>query len=221
MHTGHTVLIIDDHALFRRGIAQLIALEADFRVVGEAGSGAAGVELAERLQPDVILLDLHMPGMNGIDTLELLHKRNIGARLIVLTVSDNQRDVVTALRAGAHGYLLKDMEPEDLYDSLKRAVRGSSVLSEAVTGRLIEAVAGKQPLPDTEADAELTARELEVLDFLAEGLCNKTIALRLGISLGTVKVHVKNVLRKLNLHSRLEAVVWRHQRDESRPRHLA
>lgn len=216
METVHTVLIIDDHALFRRGIAQLIALEADFEVVGEAGSGAAGVELAERLDPDIILLDLNMPGMTGIDTLELLRKRDVGARIIVLTVSDNQRDVVTALRAGAHGYLLKDMEPEDLYDSLKKAMRGSSVLSEAVTGSLIQAVATKQPLPASQAD--LTAREVEVLDFLAEGLCNKTIATRLGISVGTVKVHVKHVLHKLNLHSRLEAVVWRHQRDESRQR---
>ncbi len=211
METHHTVLIIDDHALFRRGMVQLIDMDTDFRVVGEAASGPAGVEMAERLQPDLILLDLNMPGMNGIETLTLLRERNVGARLIVLTVSDNQRDVVTALRAGAHGYLLKDMEPEDLWENLKRAMKGVSVLSEAITGTLIQAVATNQHVPTVETD--LTARESEVLGFIAEGMCNKTIARELGISVGTVKVHVKHVLHKLNLHSRLEAVVWHHQRE--------
>lgn len=211
METRHTVLIIDDHALFRRGMVQLIDMDTDFRVIGEAASGAAGLEMAERLQPDLILLDLNMPGMNGIDTLTRLRERNVEARLIVLTVSDNQRDVVTALRAGAHGYLLKDMEPEDLWENLKRAMKGVSVLSEAITGTLIQAVATNQHMPTVETD--LTARESEVLNFIAEGMCNKTIARELGISVGTVKVHVKHVLHKLNLHSRLEAVVWHHQRE--------
>lgn len=219
METSHTVLIVDDHALFRKGIAQLIEMDGDFRVVGEVGSGAAGVALAERLKPDIILLDLNMPGMSGVETLELLRARGVDARFIMLTVSDNQRDVVAALRAGAHGYLLKDMEPEDLCRSLRKVLKGASVLSEAVTGSLIEAVANNQPLAPS--DVNLTARELEVLDFLAEGMCNKTIARQLGISVGTVKVHVKHVLHKLNLHSRLEAVVWRHQRDEARQRHGA
>lgn len=211
METRHTVLIIDDHALFRRGMVQLIDMDTDFRVIGEAASGPAGLEMAERLKPDLILLDLNMPGMNGIDTLTQLRERNVEARLIVLTVSDNQRDVVTALRAGAHGYLLKDMEPEDLWENLKRAMKGVSVLSEAITGTLIQAVATNQHVPTVETD--LTARESEVLNFIAEGMCNKTIARELGISVGTVKVHVKHVLHKLNLHSRLEAVVWHHQRE--------
>ncbi|NMG42875.1 two-component system response regulator NarL [Aromatoleum toluvorans] len=213
METSHTVLIVDDHALFRKGIAQLIEMESDFRVVGEVGSGVAGVEMAERLKPDVILVDLNMPGMNGIDTLTLLRERGVEARFIMLTVSDNHRDVVAALRAGAHGYLLKDMEPDDLCISLKKALSGAAVLSEAVTGSLVEAVTTRQPMPTTEAN--LTAREVEVLDFLAEGMCNKTIARQLGISVGTVKVHVKHVLYKLNLHSRLEAVVWRHQCEDA------
>ncbi|BAL27092.1 two-component system, NarL family, nitrate/nitrite response regulator (plasmid) [Azoarcus sp. KH32C] len=216
VETSHTVLIVDDHALFRKGIAQLIEMESDFRVVGEVGSGAAGVEMAERLKPDVVLIDLNMPGMNGIDTLTMLRERGVQARFVMLTVSDNQRDVVAALRAGAHGYLLKDMEPDELCIALKKALTGAAVLSEAVTGSLIEAVATGQPMPATEAD--LTAREAEVLDFLAEGMCNKTIARQLGISVGTVKVHVKHVLYKLNLHSRLEAVVWRHQCEDARQR---
>lgn len=217
--TRHTVLIIDDHALFRRGMVQLIDMDTDFRVVGEAGSGPAGLEMAERLQPDLILLDLNMPGMNGLDTLALLRERSVGARLIVLTVSDNQRDVVAALRAGAHGYLLKDMEPEDLWENLKRAMKGVSVLSEAITGTLIQAVATNQRVPAVESD--LTARESEVLNFIAEGMCNKAIARHLGISVGTVKVHVKHVLHKLNLHSRLEAVVWHRQRESATQRTLS
>jgi len=216
VETHHTVLIIDDHALFRRGMVQLIDMDTDFRVVGEAASGPAGVEMAERLQPDLILLDLNMPSMNGIETLTLLRERNVGARLIVLTVSDNQRDVVTALRSGAHGYLLKDMEPEDLWENLKRAMKGVSVLSEAITGTLIQAVATNQHVPAVESS--LTARESEVLNYIAEGMCNKTIARELGISVGTVKVHVKHVLHKLNLHSRLEAVVWHHQRETAAER---
>ncbi|TMS57620.1 two-component system response regulator NarL [Imbroritus primus] len=214
MATCNTVLLIDDHALFRKGLAQLIAMDDSFRVVGEAASGQEGVELAEELHPDVILVDLNMPGMSGIETLGLLRERQVDARYIMLTVSDNERDVMMALRAGAHGYLLKDMEPEDLCEHLKKAANGASVLSESVTGSLINALATNQRMPAAQAD--LTAREAEVLDFLGEGMCNKTIARQLGISVGTVKVHVKHVLHKLNLHSRLEAVVWRHERDKSR-----
>lgn len=214
MATCNTVLLIDDHALFRKGLAQLIAMDESFLVVGEAGSGQEGVELAMALHPDVILVDLNMPGMSGIETLGLLREKQVDARFIMLTVSDSERDVMMALRAGAHGYLLKDMEPEDLCEHLKKAANGASVLSESVTGSLIHALATNQRMPAAQAD--LTAREAEVLDFLGEGMCNKTIARQLGISVGTVKVHVKHVLHKLNLHSRLEAVVWRHERDKSR-----
>jgi len=213
MGANNTVLIIDDHALFRKGLAQLIGMDKDFRVVGQAASGAQGVDMAIRMQPDVILIDLNMPGMNGVETIGALRESQVNARFIMLTVSDSERDVVSALRAGAHGYLLKDMEPEDLCDCLRKAANGASVLSESVTGSLMQAVASKQRVPAVQA--ELTSRESEVLDFLAEGLCNKTIARQLGISVGTVKVHVKHVLSKLNLHSRLEAVVWRHEQQKS------
>ncbi|QBY55596.1 two-component system response regulator NarL [Cupriavidus oxalaticus] len=215
METSNTVLVIDDHALFRKGLAQLIGMDQDFRVVGQASSGAEGVDMAVRMQPDVILIDLNMPGMSGIETIGALREKHVDSRFIMLTVSDNERDVVSALRAGAHGYLLKDMEPEDLCDCLRRAANGASVLSDSVTGSLMEVVASNQRVPAAQAD--LTSRESEVLDFLAEGLCNKTIARQLGISVGTVKVHVKHVLSKLNLHSRLEAVVWRH--GQQKPRH--
>ncbi|MCX5544084.1 two-component system response regulator NarL [Paraburkholderia sp. CNPSo 3076] len=201
----NTVLLIDDHALFRKGVAQLIQMNPAFEVVGEAISGEDGIEMAVRLKPDVILIDLNMPRMNGIETLDRMREAGVEARFIMLTVSDNERDVVAALRAGANGYLLKDMDPEDLCLSLEKALRGSAVLSESVTGALVHALSGGQRLPATQS--ELTARELEVFDFLVAGLSNKAIARKLDISVGTVKVHVKHVLRKLDLHSRLEAVL--------------
>ncbi|CDY78587.1 Nitrate/nitrite response regulator protein [Caballeronia glathei] len=205
----NTILLIDDHALFRRGVAQLIEMDPAFTVVGEASSGPEGVEMAMRLTPDVILVDLNMPQVSGIETLELMRKAGVRSHVIMLTVSDSERDVVAALRAGAQGYLLKDMNPEDLCPSLKKALAGKPVLSEAVTGSLVHAVSAGQPIPAAQTD--LTARELEVLDYLVAGLCNKAIARKLDISVGTVKVHVKHMLHKLNLHSRLEAVVWRHE----------
>lgn len=205
----NTILLIDDHALFRRGVAQLIEMDPAFTVVGEASSGPEGVEMAMRLTPDVILVDLNMPQVSGIETLELMRKAGVRSHVIMLTVSDSERDVVAALRAGAQGYLLNDMNPEDLCPSLKKALAGKPVLSEAVTGSLVHAVSAGQPIPAAQTD--LTARELEVLDYLVAGLCNKAIARKLDISVGTVKVHVKHMLHKLNLHSRLEAVVWRHE----------
>ncbi|WP_168788629.1 two-component system response regulator NarL [Paraburkholderia aromaticivorans] len=205
----NTVLLIDDHALFRKGVAQLIQMNPAFTIAGEASSGRDGVEMAVRLKPDVVLIDLNMPEITGIETLGLMREAGVDARFIMLTVSDNERDVVAALRAGAHGYLLKDMDPEDLCVSLQKALKGTAVLSEAVTGSLVHALSGGQRMPASQTD--LTARELEVFDYLVAGLCNKAIARKLDISVGTVKVHVKHVLRKLDLHSRLEAVVWRHE----------
>lgn len=205
----NSVLLIDDHALFRKGVAQLIQMDPAFKIAGEASSGRAGVEMAVRLKPDVVLIDLNMPEVTGIETLGLMREAGVDARFIMLTVSDNERDVVAALRAGAHGYLLKDMDPEDLCASLQKVLKGTAVLSEAVTGSLVHALSGGLRMPASQTD--LTARELEVFDYLVAGLCNKAIARKLDISVGTVKVHVKHVLRKLDLHSRLEAVVWRHE----------
>ena len=205
----NTVLLIDDHALFRRGVAQLIEMDPEFTVVGEASSGPEGVEMAVRLTPDVILVDLNMPQVSGIATLELMRQAGVNSRVVMLTVSDSERDVVAALRAGARGYLLKDMNPEDLCPSLKKVLSGKPALSEAVTGSLVHAVSAGQRAPVEPSG--LTARELEVLDYLVAGLSNKAIARKLDISVGTVKVHVKHMLHKLDLHSRLEAVVWRHE----------
>ncbi|MEM5327999.1 response regulator [Paraburkholderia sp. JHI2823] len=161
MEPVSTVLLIDDHALFRRGVSQFIQMNPDFHVVGEAASGREGVVLALDLKPDVILIDLNMPEMNGVETIALLRENGVDPRYIVLTVSDNERDAVAALRAGAHGYLLKDMEPEELCLNLRKVLKGTAVPGESVTGNLFQALSGGQPLHSSETD--LSAREQEVL----------------------------------------------------------
>jgi two-component system nitrate/nitrite response regulator NarL len=205
-----TILLIDDHALFRKGIAQLLAMDSEFMMVGEASSGREGLPLAEKLRPDIILIDLNMKDMNGIETLKALKSAGIESRLIMLTVSDNEEDVVTALRAGANGYLLKDMEPEEFCATLKKAAKGMMVLGDALTESLAHALITDIG-PGNVEQADLTEREREILDYLSAGMSNKAIAREMGISDSTVKVHIKHLLRKLKLRSRLEAAVWVHE----------
>lgn len=204
------VMIIDDHPLFRKGVSQIISDDPNFEVVGEAASGQEGLDLAEETQPDLVLLDLNMKGMDGLETLRRFKQTDLLARYVILTVSDSEDDLMEALKTGADGYLLKDMEPEDLRANLMKASVGVTVLQDSLTEVLKKALTE----PDTKvnpADAGLTDRENEILDCLAEGMNNKNIARKLGISDTTVKVHIKNILRKLNLTSRLEAAVWKHQ----------
>lgn len=201
------IVVIDDHPLFRKGVAQLMEFDPRFEVVGEAASGEEGLSLLAALDPDLVLLDLNMPGMTGVETLKALKERDPRLRVILLTVSDSEDDLVAALRAGADGYLLKDMEPEDLVESLESATRGRVVLSEILTDMLAHAMR-VQHGPDDAEEGELTQREREILELIAAGLSNKLIARELDITENTVKVHVKHVLKKLNLRSRLEAAVW-------------
>lgn len=210
------VMLIDDHALFRRGVRQIMSDDSNFEIVGEAASGAEGLACALTLQPDMVLIDLNMKGMDGLETLRRFKATGLGARCIVLTVSDAEEDLLEALRAGADGYLLKDMEPEDLCSSLLKASTGTTVLQDRLT-EVLKNVALEPASKKHTSDGELTEREREILQCLADGLNNKTIARALGISSTTVKVHVKNVLRKLNLSSRLEAAVWKHQ-NQNKPR---
>jgi len=210
MHNIIRVLIIDDHPLFRKGVSQIISDDPNFEVVGEAASGQEGLDLGEELQPDLVLLDLNMKGMDGLETLRRFKQTDLLARYVILTVSDSEDDLMEALKSGADGYLLKDMEPEDLRANLMKASVGVTVLQDSLTDVLKKALTE----PDTKvsvASAGLTDRENEILDCLAEGMNNKNIARKLGISDTTVKVHIKNILRKLNLTSRLEAAVWKHQ----------
>jgi two-component system nitrate/nitrite response regulator NarL len=205
--TPQTLLIVDDHPLFRKGVIQLIQAAPEFRFVGEAASGGEGIELARRLQPDMILLDLNMKDMNGVEVLKAIKDEGLDARVIMLTVSDQAEDLMAALQAGADGYLLKDMEPEDLMQQLAEAARGKITISERLTQLLVASLRDKGR-PTSIAEAGLTEQESRILDLLVDGKSNKLIARDLGIAEGTVKVHVKHLLKKLNLRSRVEAAVW-------------
>lgn len=203
-----TLIAIDDHPLFRKGVADLIGMEGRLEMIGEAASGEEGLALADELRPDLILLDLNMKGMDGIETLKQIKERQPDARVIMLTVSDNEEDVVAALRAGADGYLLKDMEPEDTLEYLRQAAKGKLVISERLTELLAHALRSEGTHPSDTNQAGLTDREEQILELIAQGLSNKMIARKLDITEGTVKVHVKHLLKKLNLRSRVEAAVW-------------
>lgn len=210
------ILLIDDHPLFRKGLAQLVDSGLGLTLAGEVGSGAEGVARARELDPDLILIDLNMKPMGGIDTLRALKADGTRGRCIVLTVSDDGQDVLEAMRAGADGYLLKDMEPEALYAQLQLAAGGAVVFGGNVAGVLTQALNTPAGAAPSEAAADLTDRETEILGRVAAGLSNKEIARELGISYSTVKVHLKHVMRKLNVKSRLEAAVWALQRPGSR-----
>jgi len=203
------ILLIDDHPLLRRGVTQLLEMEDSMALAGEASNAADGIRMAGELDPDLILLDLNMPGVDGHETLRRLRGDGFAGRIVIFTVSDAEEDVVAALRAGADGYLLKDVEPEDLMKRLQEAAVGRMVVSDRLTTLLAEALRHQQPARNEGPDyASLTPREKDILRYLAEGLSNKMVARRLAISEGTVKVHVKHLLKKLGLRSRVEAAVW-------------
>lgn len=207
-----TVIVIDDHPLFRKGVCQLIALSDRLRLVGEASSGEDGLTLAQTADPDLILLELNMKGMSGIDTLRALRDADLGARIIILTVSDAAEDLVAAIRAGADGYLLKDTEPEDLLARMSEALAGRIVIDDSLTGLLARSLREEAQSAERSL-AHLTERERAILQCLATGLSNKLIGRELGIAEGTVKVHIKSLLRKLKFRSRLEAAVWAIEQD--------
>lgn len=202
-----TVLLVDDHPLLRKGLTQLIEFEEELQVIGEASSGPEALILAREHEPDLIVLDLNMQGMDGLETLRALREAEISSRIIMLTVSDSDEDVVCAITYGADGYLLKDMDPEQILEKIKEAALGKMVISEKLTHVLAGAIR-KGESTKTSLLAKLTSREHEILKQVAKGLSNKLIARELDISDGTVKVHVKHILKKLNLRSRVEAAVW-------------
>ncbi len=202
-----SILLVDDHPLLRKGLAQLINQEDDLEVVAEASNGKDAIQLAKLHEPDLVLLDLNMQGMDGLETLKAIREAHIDTRIIMLTVSNNDEDVVCAISYGADGYLLKDMDPDDILQKIKEAATGKMVLSEKLTHILAGAIR-KGDNNRTNILAKLTSREHEILKLIAKGLSNKLIAKDLDISDGTVKVHVKHVLKKLGLRSRVEAAVW-------------
>ncbi|MEU2232126.1 response regulator [Streptomyces vietnamensis] len=205
--TDITLLIVDDHPVVRDGLRGMFAAEGSgFRVLGEASNGVEGVELTERLDPDVVLMDLRMPGGGGVDAIAELARRGARARVLVLTTYDTDTDTLPAIEAGATGYLLKDAPREELFAAVRAAADGRTVLSPTVASRLVTAV--RAPAPDT----GLSARENEVLALVAKGTANRAIAAELFISEATVKTHLTHIYAKLGVKDRAAAVAAGYER---------
>ena len=209
------ILVVDDHTLFRRGLSALLSRDPQFLVVGDAADAGQALRRAQELQPDVILLDNHLPGVNGVDALPSLQQAVPGVKVLMLTVSEDEQDLAAALRGGACGYLLKTIEGDALAHAIRRAVRGDSVVAEEMTGKLISAFRGtvamaprgEAPPPAPSVLSSLSPREHDILRCIARGESNKEIARTLGIAETTVKIHVQHVLRKLSISSRVQAAV--------------
>lgn len=208
------ILVVDDHTLFRRGLTALLSRDPQFQVVADAADAGEAQRRALELQPDLILLDNHLPGVNGVDALPALREAVPAVRVLMLTVSEDEHDLAAALRAGASGYLLKNMEGEALAAAIRQAMRGEHVIAAEMTGKLVAAYrdAATPATDNTQAApasplATLSPRELDILRGIARGESNKEIARTLGIAETTVKVHVQHVLRKLGVSSRVQAAV--------------
>ncbi|WP_322044814.1 response regulator [Paraburkholderia sp. J67] len=219
-----TLLLIDDHPLFRRGLADYFNASGEFVVVGEASSGRQGITLAGELQPSMVLIDLHMPGLGGLAVLDELRQLGMACRKVVLTASMDRAELLAALRLGADGYMLKETEPDVLLSYVRNCANGMVALDEGVRDLLADQGAGEEErhgaiahAPPHVAElapsrrATLTEREAQTLALIAQGMSNKLIARQLGISEGTVKVYVKNLLRKLDVRSRLELAASVHR----------
>lgn len=213
------VSIVDDHALFRRGVADLIRETASFELLNEFASGHDFLETLSEQCPDILLLDIQMPQISGLEVLKQLNQANYPLKVVMLTACEDEQALLEALRYGAHGFLAKDTLPELILSHLKQVYAGHTILQERSINILaqqfrqappIQAATLSQPR-NAELLQDITQREQETLRLIAKGLNNKLIARELGISDGTVKVYVKNLLRKLNVHSRLELSVWVHQ----------
>ena len=205
--TKKTILIIDDHPLFRKGVQQLLSMDEQYEIVGEAADGVTGLAMIESLEPDMVLLDLNMEVMSGLDVLEEIKKRELDTEVVIMTVSNQDSDVARAIHLGADGYLLKDMEPEDILLKLGQVAEGSVVMDENISMLLANMLKSGNHSTTLE-NVKLTQRETEIMGLLVVGMNNKLMARELNISDGTVKVHIKNILRKTKVNSRLEAAVW-------------
>jgi DNA-binding NarL/FixJ family response regulator len=208
---GIRVVICDDHALFRRGLAMVLSEEDGIAVVGEAEDGEAAVAAAEELAPDVILMDVRMPKLSGIEATKAIAERAPATRIVMLTVSDEEEDLYEAVKAGAAGYLLKEISIEEVAGAVRSVVGGESLITPSMASKLLNEFSNLSKRADAKQGVptpRLTGRELEVLRLVAQGMSNKEIAAELYISENTVKNHVRNILEKLHLHSRMEAVVY-------------
>lgn len=207
------ILLIDDHTLFRSGVSALLQRQPDLEVVGEASDGVEGVKRAKQHLPDVILLDLNMPGLSGLETLQLLVEDLPDTAVVMLTVSEEADELTAAMRAGARGFLLKSIDADALVAAIRKAASGQPVITEHMTAKLVEQM--RKPVQSTSttgaarASAEtLTARERDIVRELARGASNKEIARTLDLAESTVKIHVRNILRKLGLTSRVQVAIY-------------
>ncbi|HET9071141.1 MAG TPA: response regulator transcription factor [Acidimicrobiales bacterium] len=216
------VLIVDDQALFRRGLHVVLGTEEHIDVVGEADNGEEAVALAERLAPDVVLMDVRMPRLGGIDAARRIRELAPSTRILMLTVSDEEEDLYEAIKAGANGYLLKEISVEEVAEAVRAAVQGQSLISPSMASKLLNefnSLARRAAEQEHAPTPVLTARELEVLRLVARGMSNREVAAALFISDNTVKNHVRNILEKLHLHSRMEAVMYAVRRRLLDPHH--
>lgn len=205
------VLVVDDHVLYRRGLEMVLGTEDDLEIVGEASDGVDAIAKAEELQPDVVLLDVRMPRRTGIQACSEIKRVSPRSKIIMLTMSDEESDLFEAVRAGANGYLVKDVPGEEIADGLRAVMGGQSLISPSMAGALLTefaALSRRAREPSTVPAPRLTPREVQVLRLVARGMYNKDIATELFISENTVKNHVRNILEKLQLHSRMEAVMY-------------
>jgi DNA-binding NarL/FixJ family response regulator len=205
------VLVADDHALYRRGLEMVLSAEPDIEIVGEAGDGAEAIARAEELLPDVVLMDIRMPRRSGIEACSTIKEVVPSTKIVILTISDEESDLFQAVRAGANGYLLKDVPGEEIADGIRAVVGGQSLISPSMASALLTEFAALSRVSEARPQLpapRLTDRELQVLRLVARGMANRDIAGELFISENTVKNHVRNILEKLQLHSRMEAVVY-------------
>lgn len=203
------ILLVDDHTLFRSGIRLLLQAETDFEIVGEAADGLDAVKRARQLQPDLVLLDLNLPGLSGVEALRLIKEDQPACAVLMLTVSEEAEDLGTALRGGAAGYLLKNIDAGELTHAIRRAAEGDSVVSPTMTAKLVAQLRSNvTAAPASVEEARLTPRELEVAVHIARGDSNKEIARALSLAESTVKIHVQNILKKLDLSSRVQIAVY-------------
>ncbi len=196
------LVVVDDHALFRAGLVNLLSQMDALKVVGEAGDGREALEVIHKTKPDVVLLDVNMPVMDGVETVRVLQKTE-DCRILMLTVSKHDEDLFGAIKAGADGYLLKSAEPDELLRAIEQVAEGKSVLSPEVTGRVLQVISSSQGM---QTETLLSNREMEVLDCLARGMTSAQVASELFISENTVKTHVRHILEKLEAGNRAEAV---------------
>ena len=203
------IIIVDDHVLFREGLAAIVRSESDIEIVGQAGTVQEAIEIVRELKPDMVLMDFRLPDGSGVDATRAILKEDPKCKIVFITMSEEDEHLFAAIRSGAKGYLLKNMSPSKLISTLRSVQKGESALSRSMTLRLMEELARTtEPQRPGEGDPTLTRRELEVLRELAAGLSNQEIAERLFISENTVKYHVHSILEKLNLSDRRDAAIY-------------